>query len=280
MAIIGVDLAGTFVTLGRIDNLHLEKVISAQIDHNADKFFILENICDLISKVFSNDIDGIGFGVPSVVDVKRGIVYDVKNIPSWKRIHLKEHLEKKFKVPVYLNNDANCFAVGEKYFGKTKKSVNSIGLILGQGVGSGVIINNKLYSGNNCMAGEFGKIPYKDYTIEHYCSEAFFKTYYDLSSDEVFKKCLEGDEKALNIFEEFGTHLGNAIKTILYSVDPDIIVIGEFLSKYFDLYESAMWESIRDFVFPQSLKNLRIEVSETKQISVMGAAALYLDATA
>ena len=70
---------------------------------------------------------------------------------------MKRIIEKKFKVPVSINNDANCFALGEKHFGK--KYNNMVGLIIGTGVGAGIIINGKLYCGHNCGAGEFGSIP-------------------------------------------------------------------------------------------------------------------------
>ena len=67
------------------------------------------------------EVAGIGVGVPSLVDVDRGIVYAVQNIPSWKEVHLKNALEDVFHVPVHVNNDANCFAVGECHFGKGRR---------------------------------------------------------------------------------------------------------------------------------------------------------------
>jgi glucokinase len=278
MSVIGVNLEGSILSLGRIENNQIEKIITNTVDHRADKFIILENICDLINDIFTDDVSGIGFGVPSMVDIERGIVFDVHNIPSWKRVHLKDLLEKRFKVPVYVNNDANCFAVGERHFGKTKKSTNSVGLIIGMGVGSGIILNHKLFSGKNCMAGEFGKIPYMKHDFEYYCCEGFFEKNRGRKGIDFFNAALQGDEESVKVFDEFGYHLGNLIKTILYSVDPDMIVLGNSASKYFELFKDAMWDCIKDFVFPQSIKNLQIEVSDTDQIHVLGAAALYLDA--
>jgi glucokinase len=278
MSVIGVSLSGANIKVGRVNGHNIEKNVDGIIEKEADKFKILDQICDFISQVYNNDIEGIGFGVNSVVDVEKGIVFNVKHFPSWNRVHLKDHLEKKFKIPVYVNNVCNCFAIGEKYFGTTKRYSNSVGLLIGTGVGAGIIINNKLYSGNNCMAGEFGKISYKDHDIEYYCSENFFKTIHSQTSELVYDSALRGKSKAIEIFEEYGHHLGNAVKTILYSVDPDIIVLGGLFSKYFDLFEESMWESIREFVFPQSLKNLIIQPSKIENISVFGAAAVFLDA--
>jgi glucokinase len=278
MSVIGISLSGTNLKIGRVVNHTLEKIVSSTIDKNTEKFQILDQICDNIQQVISKEITGIGFGVNSVVDLEKGIVFNVKHFPSWNRIHLKDHLEKQFKIPVILNNVCNCFALGEKHFGKTKKYKNSVGLIIGTGVGSGLIINNKLFSGNNCMAGEFGKIAYLKNDIEYYCSENYFRNIYGKSVDEFFEKALAGDSDAMEHFDEYGKHIGNAIKTILYSIDPDIIVLGGSMSKYFDLFKDRMWEIIREFVFPHSLKNLKIEVSEVENITVLGAAALLYDA--
>jgi glucokinase len=279
MVVIGINLGGTNVSMGRIEDNRLEKVVSGKINNQEDKFKILDFIFNLVNEVFTKDTIGIGFGVPSVVDVERGIAYDVPNIPSWKRVHLKELMEKWFKVPVFLNNRANCFALGEKHFGKSKRYPNSVGLIIDSGVGAGLIINDKLFSGRHCMAGEFGKIPYQENNFEYYCSEKYFMNLHGEPGSILYKRGLEGDKRATKVFDEYGVHLGNAIKTILYSVDPDIIVLGGSVSKYFDLFSDSMEATIKDLVFPQSLKDLKIEVSDIEQISILGAAALYLDAT-
>ena len=65
-----------------------------------------------IAQLMSPEVNSIGIGVPSVVDSVQGIVYNVANIPSWKEVHLKELLEQEFGIPVAVNNDANCFALG------------------------------------------------------------------------------------------------------------------------------------------------------------------------
>ena len=75
----------------------------------------------------------IGIGVPSVVDREKGIVYNVVNIPHWEEVHLKEILEARFSVPVYVDNDANCFALGERIFGDGKTVDNFVGLTVGYG---------------------------------------------------------------------------------------------------------------------------------------------------
>jgi glucokinase len=144
--IIGVDMGGTNIGLGRVEKDKFDKCKSFDISAQGTKEKILEEIINAIYSVFDDHVAGIGIGVPSLVDVNKGIVYDVQNIPSWDELYLKDILEEQFNVPVYVNNDANCFTVGEKYFGIGKRFSNIVGITMGTGLGAGIIINNRLYS--------------------------------------------------------------------------------------------------------------------------------------
>ena len=97
-------------------------------------------------------------------------------------------MEERFAIPVLINNDANCFAVGEYYFGKGVEGDSLVGLTIGTGLGSGIILKGKLYSGKNCGAGEFGMIDYLDHFIEYYASGQFFKNVYDIDGEVDFRK--------------------------------------------------------------------------------------------
>ncbi len=278
MSIIGIDLGGTNVRSGRVNKSSIDDIASKKITSNGSEEIILNEICETVDKVIQSDVTGIGVGVPSVVDTKRGIVYGVQNIPSWQEVYLKDFLEKKYNLPTYVNNDANCFAAGEKYFGKAKEYDNAVGLIIGTGLGAGLILNNKLYSGTNCGAGEFGTISFREHNYEYYCSGQYFLQQYSTDGAALFEASKKGDANALKIFSEFGSNLGEAIKLIMYSVDPQIIVLGGSLSKSFEFFQETMWKSINDFEYKQALKKFKIECTEIKDIAVLGAAALYLDA--
>ncbi len=278
MAIIGIDLGGTNVRVGLVEENRLIKVESKPINNKGTQEEIIDDIFNLINKFERDKIEGIGVGVPSVVDLKNGIVYEVQNIPSWKEVKLREIINNKYNIPVYINNDANCFAAGEKYFGKGQEYKNIVGLIIGTGLGAGIITNGKLYSGSNCGAGEFGMIPFKGSILENYCSGQFFQLNYGKSGSEIYKAALSGDTAAQKIFYEFGLNLGEAIKIILYSIDPDIIILGGSVSNAFDLFQSSMNESISSFAYSKAKNNLKIVVSEMENIAILGAAALYLDA--
>ena len=124
--------------------------------------------------------------------LKRGVVYDVQNIPSFKEVDLKRILEEEFKIPTYINNDANCFIVGEKYFGAGRDYKNIVGLIIGTGLGAGLYTNGKLYCGTNCGAGEFGMLPYKDGIYEDYCSGKYFSNGLKTTGKEIFYRAEKG----------------------------------------------------------------------------------------
>ena len=158
-SVIGIDLGGTKVKTGLIDHGELKQVLTKEINSSGSENEVLDEIFALLDKYEVEKYTGIGIGIPSVVDVETGVIYDVQNIPSWKEVHLKKILEERYNVPVNVNNDANVFVLGEKYFGCAKGFSNVAGITLGTGLGGGLVINDKLYSGKNCGAGEFGEIP-------------------------------------------------------------------------------------------------------------------------
>jgi glucokinase len=277
-AIVGVDLGGTKVSAGRVQGGRLVQRAAAPIDSRASQETILGEIIRSIERLFTSDVAGIGVGVPSVVDVEKGIVYDVQNIPSWKEVPLRQTLEDRFKRPVYVNNDANCFAAGEKYFGKGRPYRNLAGVTVGTGLGTGLVIEGRLYSGANCGAGEFGMIPYEDSVLERYASGQYFERRYGVRGDEIFARAQKGDLEALEIFRRFGGHLGDALMMIMLAVDPEAIILGGSVSKASAFFGDAMRRSLKSFPYHKSAERIVIEISEEPEIAVLGAAALYLDA--
>jgi len=187
-------------------------------------------------------------------------------------------MEERYHLPVFVNNDANCFALGEYYFGKGKGYNSMIGLTVGTGVGAGIIIHKKLYAGHNCGAGEFGTVDYLDKIYEYYCSGSFFENVYGLKGEEVFEKAKRGDAQALKLYDELGEHLGNCIKMIMYTFDPQLIILGGSVRHAYPFFEKAMWRRINTCVFTKSAARLTIEISALQNSGILGAAALYFDA--
>ncbi len=277
-SIIGVSLGGSMLLSGKVKNDKLIKSVSRKINNKGSEEEVLTELIEAISEVFDDEVTGIGIGVPSLVDVKNGIVYNVQKIPSWREVHLIDILESHFGVKVYVNNDANCFAIGEKYFGKAKNYENIVGLILGAGVGAGVLFKGHLYSGTNCGAGEFGSLPYREHDFEYYCSESYFEKKYGIKFDLLYKRALNKDKIALAVFEQYGFDLGNLIKSILYTIDPEIFILGGTISKAFPFFEKTMYNRVKTFLYKHSLKKLEILLTQQSEISLFGAVSLFYDA--
>jgi len=261
---------------GIVHGKTITKYIEKKTPAGETKENVLKHLYNIIESFDLVNVKAIGIGVPSVVDIENGIVFDVQNIPSWKEIRLKKILEEKFNLPIYINNDANCFTAGEKHYGIGQSADFLVGLVIGTGLGGGIILDGSLYNGPNCGAGEFGMLPYRAKNIEYYCSGQFF-LHAGKKGEEFSALARNGDPEALMIFKDFGFHMGNAIQTVLYTYDPDLIVLGGSISKDFDLFCESMWESIYTFAYKSIIKSIRIQPSETEHSAVLGAASLYLD---
>ena len=274
---IGIDLGGTNIRGGLVNGKELKNITSERLNTKAAEAEIVQQLFKLTERLVNDSVSAIGIGVPGLVDEERGIVFDVINIPSWKELPLKQLMEERFQIPVLINNDANCFAVGEYYFGKGVEGDSMVGLTIGTGLGSGIILKGKLYSGKTCGAGEFGMIDYLDHYIGYYASGQFFKNVYDVDGEVIFEKAQAGDATALKMYEELGGHLGNAIKTILYALEVDKIILGGSVRHALPFFEQCMWNRLKTFAYKRTIDNLKIEVSELENSGILGAAALHYD---
>jgi len=272
---IGIDLGGTNIRAGIVHSNALQKIVSRRINARGSTEEVLQELFSVTDQLISNSVTSIGIGVPGLVNIEEGIVYDVVYIPSWKEVPLQKWMADRYKLPVFVDNDANCFALGEYYFGKGKGYNSMIGLTIGTGLGSGIIINKKLYPGRNGGAGEFGMIEYLDHSCEYYASGQFFENVYKIKGEDVFKNALEGNEDAIKMYEEMGMHLGNAIKTILYALDVELIIMGGSVRHAWPWFNKTMWQQIKTFGFQNAVKHLKIEISELENSGILGAAALY-----
>jgi len=271
---LGVDIGGTKVHVGVVQAGELVREVRFDTSATAPQAQILAELAQQLAPLVDADVAGIGIGVPGLVDEENGIVHNVQNIPSWREVHLKQYLTQCFGKPVYLTNDANAFAVGEKMYGQGQPYAHLVGLALGTGLGAGIIINHQLYSGTLASAGEFGCIPYLDKTVEDYCSGKFFAQRTGRPGGEWHARAQGGDAEALALFAEFGRHLGRAVQIILYGLAPEAIFLGGSVSGSFEFFQGGLSESLAAFPFKQVTERLLIAPSQLSHAAVLGAAAL------
>ena len=155
--IIGVDLGGTKIAAAlSTEEGKIITDVNIPTEANQGKKQVIANIKKAINNLIRGQkaqICCIGIGAPGPVLYEKGIVIEPPNLPGWKSVNLKMILEKEFKVPVSLDNDANCAALGELHFGAGRKARHFIYITLSTGIGGGIIIDKKIYRGANGSAG-------------------------------------------------------------------------------------------------------------------------------
>lgn len=271
--LIGIDIGGTSIKGGLVegDKITKFKTLDTKADEGGD--ITLNILKGIIKSLRTPETIAIGIGVPSVVDSLRGIVYNVQNIKNWEEVHLKEILEEEFKLPVYLNNDANCFAMGERIYGVGQNYDNFVGITLGTGVGGGIIQKGELLSDNNCGSGEYGEMPYLDGKLEEYCGSFFF-TKINSTGLDTMNRVIEQDPESITVLDEYTKHLAVLIKMVVLSVDPQAIIFGGSISNSFHLFVQGIYKHLQDFAFPNSIKRLKLLKSELQNIGILGASSL------
>lgn len=275
--LVGVDLGGTNVRAGLVENGELVAVKARPVSARGSLDMVLGEVSEMIETVMRPGVSGIGVGVPGLVELETGTVTSLTNIPAFVSVPLQGILAKRFGVPVFVNNDANCFALGELHFGAGRGYRHLAGLIVGTGLGLGLVVDGKLYSGVNCGAGEIGHIPYKEKTLEHYCSGRFFPREYGIEGGELHDRATKGDTAARQMMAAFGDDFAQVMMTVLYTYDPQIVVLGGSVSLSYPFYEARMRERLKAFFYQKSLAKVVITQSTKPNIAILGAAALCID---
>lgn len=268
-----IDLGGTNIRIAQVAEGQCLRRNSVACPATQGVDVILMQLIELVESMMDESVEGIGIGVPSIVDTTRGIVYDAMNIASWKEVHLKELLENRFNVSVAVNNDSNCFALGESLFGSGRSYENMVGITIGTGIGMGVIIRRSLYGGAYTGAGELGALPYLDADYEYYCSSGFFKRRNTTGATEA-EKALNKDSDALLLWQEFGKHMGQLVKAVLFAYSPQLIVLGGGIASAFPFFKETMYDAFKDFPYPRIVADVKIVVSQLQDASLLGASAL------
>ena len=247
--IVSIDLGATNLKLAILNQQYkiiAKKTLTTQTLGSFPELInsIVASVKKLIKACQLNkkDILGLGLGVPGPVDINKGIIHFLPNIPGCKNIRLGHILNRKLGLPVYIDNDANLFTLGEFYLGAGKGFKNVIGITLGTGVGGGIILAGRLYRGKKFVAGEIGHMPVVMRGVRCNCGaqgclEAYIGNQKILSqAKRVFKKPIglkalsqlaaRGNQQAIKIWQTVGYFLGFALSGIVNLLNPDAIIIG------------------------------------------------------
>lgn len=272
-----IDLGGTKLSLAHVCNGDITNQQTYKVPSLVSLPEFNQFLFNAITPFVTNDVNGISIGVPSLIEMSSGKVVETVNIPAWQNVEIKSLLESQFKIPVIVNNDANCFAVGEYHYGSGKQCNSIIGVCMGTGLGAGLILNGKLYTGNYSAAGEFGSFPYLDATIEDYCSGKLFTNYFNTSGVQAYTKANEGCDNTMQIFKQLGCHIGAALHQVILSFDPDKVVLGGSVSQSFKLFNKSMMQTLKGLTHPILFKNIQVEQSQLEHAALLGAYKIFID---
>lgn len=277
---IGVDVGGTNIKAGLVDKKgKLIKFIECPTEAKKGKKKVIDNIISLIETIYSKNVKGIGVGIPgSFKNFEKGIIYVTNNTPL-NGVNLKKEIGKKFKCPIHTNNDANCFVLAEALIGGGKSYNTVLGLTLGTGLGSGLVIDKKIYFGRG-NAFEYGSsFMERKKTVEYFLGKKgiieIAKKHKMVIKEpiELFKMAKKGNKKALKAWEEFGLYLGKAIVNLAYTLDPEIFIIGGQIANAWPYFSKSMKKTIKS---EYTIYTVKVVKSVLNRSGVIGASLLSL----
>lgn len=322
MNVIGFDIGGTkcATILGAVDaggdmEIVEKMVFPTKKGPEATMEAIFDNSEALMRKhgLSAADIAGIGISCGGPLDSKRGIIQSPPNLPGWDDVHIVEMTEKRFGIKTIVQNDANACAVAEWKFGAGKGYDNVIFFTFGTGMGAGLILDGKLYSGTNDLGGEVGHMRLsgsgpvgfgKAGSFEGWCSgggiaqigqvkareklQTGEKTGYCASLDEldtvtaksIAEAAYNGDATAKEVYRLSGEYLGRALSILIDVLNPEVLILGSIYGRAKELIEPAMMKVIDREAIPLAARSCRIvPAALSENIGDMAALALAVEAS-
>ncbi|HEY8346501.1 MAG TPA: ROK family protein [Symbiobacteriaceae bacterium] len=291
---IGIDLGGTNIVGGLVDqdgNPHatIHRPTPASLTPPDVLGAIKEIIAHLLREAGSTPVVGIGLGIPGLLDRQAGKVIFSPNIP-WRDVPVLREFEE-FGLPLDMDNDVRCHALGELHFGAGKGLQHFILLTLGTGIGSGIVINGELYRGSSNMAGEIGHIPLRpdDGPLcgcgKRGCFEAIAsgknigrrarEAQIANTSRELFEKAAAGDRAAAELVDRVIRDLAVGIATYVNLMNPQRVIIGGGVAQAGD----QLFQPLRRYVDELTMPGIRgtfdiVPARFGREAGVVGAASL------
>ena len=286
MNILAIDIGGTMVKYGLISS-DGEILSTDKIETEAEKG--LENILNKIDNIFKRykENNPVGIAVSGTGQIN-GMIGKVIGgnpiIPNWIGTNLVKILEEKYNLPIVLENDVNCVALGEKWIGAGKDLSNFICLTIGTGIGGGIILNNQLFRGENFVAGEFGHILIKKGEFEQFASTTALirlvkeRTGKTLNGKEIFdlekKEIVEYQE----VISEWIENLTDGLSSIVYCFNPANMILGGGVIGQGEPLINRIKNSLFKKIGPQFKEKLNIiQAKLGNNAGMIGASYLLLE---
>jgi glucokinase len=311
---LGVDLGGTRIKIGVVDEqgrLSNMKKFSTRVDLGREA--LTRRIIRIIQRSLSEDADpqdhpaAIGLGAAGMIDVRKGVVLLSPNFPDWQQVPLSRMVSEQTGLPTFLDNDANTITYGEKWVGAGKDMNNFACLTLGTGVGSGLVLDGRLWygsqgsgpeighmtihpKGQRCLCGNRGcletlasagwlvKMASKKRGVESLIPQASIKDRAPLSSKDLYLRALQGDPFCRGLFENLGEALGLAIANLIHMLSLEGVVLGGGLSRAATIFLPSLEKEFKKRLTLVAPEKIKIRISRLQEKSgVLGAAGIALE---
>lgn len=295
---LGIDWGGTYIKAGIVTSSGeiLKKIVYSSNSLRERKAFINE-IKKLTDTFKEYNIKAVGIGAPGMINVEQGSIYYLPNVPGWENFPLKTVLTKELKIPVFIDNDANIFALAEVRRGAGNGMERAIFLTLGTGLGGSVILNGKILEGRT-SASELGHVVMDINGIKCGCggrgcietftgSNRLLERYRQLKKmkkaptevKEIFDRAKKKDKKALIVWKEFSEYLGKFLSGMVNIFNPQVIILGGGVSGAFSLFKPLVWSSLQKQAMWPHLRGLKLVRAKLKDAGIIGAALLACEKT-
>lgn len=256
---IAVDLGGTNMRVALVEGKKIIRLIKRDTPKSGKK--LIKVLEDCIVHLMYPEVIGIGMGVPG--PVVNGVLKNPPNI-GVKNFDMRKYFQKRFKVPVSLENDANCVALAEAKYGYKKK--NFFVITLGTGIGGGVVLDGKLHKGKNGYAGEIGHIILNDKKdFEYYWKLHKRKK---LVSDLVKSKDKKDRERIRNLTDVIAQGIASQINVF----DPEVVIIAGGARESGKEFIELVRQKSRKYIFLPH--NYSIKWTKLKEPGILGASLL------
>jgi glucokinase len=285
--IIGIDLGGTAIKLGRFsqDGNCLQS-LTIPTPNPATPAAVLDAMVDAIAQIDPHkNARAIGVGTPGPADAAGRIAIVGINLDGWQNIPLADWLEVRTGLPTTIANDANCAGLGEAWLGAGRRFRNFILLTLGTGVGGAIILEGKLFVGHQGAAGELGLVTLNpdgppcnsgnQGSLEQYVSVVAIRRRTGMEPEELGKLAKAGDAFALEFWRNYGRDLGIGLTSSIYILAPEAVVIGGGVSASAEFFFPSAIAEIERRVLPSSRARLQLLPAELgNSAGMVGAAKL------